>query len=76
MREDRNHLPSTIRARKLKKTLGAFRFPSNSSARLLLTMCRYRMYRQSGKTGFPSVMTLLSALNYLDVYNNMAATFK
>ena len=34
------------------------------------------MYRQSRKTGFPSVMTLLSVLNYLDVYNNMAATFK
>ena len=39
-------------------------------------MCRYRMYRSSRKTGFPTVMTLLSATNYLDVYNNMAETFK
>ena len=34
---------------------------------------RYRMYRKGRKTGFPSVMTLFSAPNYLDVYNNKAA---
>jgi len=33
----------------------------------------YRMYRKGRKTGFPSVMTLFSAPNYLDVYNNKAA---
>lgn len=36
----------------------------------------YRMYRKSRKTGFPSVMTLFSAPNYLDVYNNKAAMVK
>jgi hypothetical protein len=34
------------------------------------------MYRKSRKTGFPSVMTLFSAPNYLDVYNNKAAIVK
>jgi len=34
------------------------------------------MYRKSRKTGFPSVMTFFSALNYLDVYNNKAAMVK
>lgn len=36
----------------------------------------YRMYRKSKKTGFPSVMTIFSAPNYLDVYNNKAAVLK
>ena len=34
------------------------------------------MYRKSRKTGSPSVMTLFSAPNYLDVYNNKAAMVK
>jgi serine/threonine-protein phosphatase 2B catalytic subunit len=33
----------------------------------------FRMYRNIEKTGFPSVITLFSAPNYLDVYNNKAA---
>jgi len=37
---------------------------------------RYRMYRKTRTTGFPSVMTLFSAPNYLDVYNNKAAILK
>ncbi|EMD34648.1 hypothetical protein CERSUDRAFT_116822 [Gelatoporia subvermispora B] len=36
----------------------------------------YRMYRKTRSTGFPSVMTLFSAPNYLDVYNNKAAILK
>lgn len=32
--------------------------------------CRYRMYRKSQTTGFPSLITIFSAPNYLDVYNN------
>ncbi|KAH7098080.1 Metallo-dependent phosphatase [Auriculariales sp. MPI-PUGE-AT-0066] len=36
----------------------------------------YRMYTKSAQTGFPSVMTVFSAPNYLDVYNNKAAYFK
>jgi hypothetical protein len=39
-------------------------------------ICRYRMYRKTRTTGFPSVMTLFSAPNYLDVYNNKAAILK
>eukprot|EP01137_Pigoraptor_chileana_P007312 Opistho-2@52744 len=36
----------------------------------------YRMYRKSQTTGFPSVITIFSAPNYLDVYNNKAAVLK
>ena len=34
------------------------------------------MYRKTRTTGFPSGMTLFSAPNYLDVYNNKAAILK
>ena len=37
---------------------------------------RYRMYRKSQMTGFPSLITIFSAPNYLDVYNNKAAVLK
>ncbi|KAF2864566.1 Metallo-dependent phosphatase [Piedraia hortae CBS 480.64] len=36
----------------------------------------YRMYRKTQTTGFPSVITIFSAPNYLDVYNNKAAVLK
>lgn len=36
----------------------------------------YRMYKKTRTTGFPSVMTIFSAPNYLDVYNNKAAVLK
>lgn len=36
----------------------------------------YRMYRKTRSTGFPSVITMFSAPNYLDVYNNKAAILK
>ena len=36
----------------------------------------YRMYRKSQSTGFPSLITIFSAPNYLDVYNNKAAVLK
>ncbi|OAF64469.1 hypothetical protein A3Q56_07824, partial [Intoshia linei] len=36
----------------------------------------YRMYRKSQLTGFPSLITIFSAPNYLDVYNNKAAIVK
>ncbi|RYO92973.1 hypothetical protein DL766_005363 [Monosporascus sp. MC13-8B] len=35
----------------------------------------YRMYRKT-RTGFPSVITIFSAPNYLDMYNNKAAVLK
>ena len=34
--------------------------------------CRYRLYRKTRTTGFPSVMTLFSASNYLDKDNKAA----
>lgn len=37
---------------------------------LLFSGDRYRMYRKSQTTGFPSLITIFSAPNYLDVYNN------
>ncbi|KAK1788191.1 hypothetical protein P4O66_016653 [Electrophorus voltai] len=37
---------------------------------------KYRMYRKSQTTGFPSLITIFSAPNYLDVYNNKAAVLK
>ncbi|KAG1815063.1 Metallo-dependent phosphatase-like protein [Suillus subaureus] len=36
----------------------------------------YRMYRKTKTTGLLSVMTIFSALNYLDMYNNKAAVLK
>lgn len=36
----------------------------------------FRMYRKSQTTGFPSLITIFSAPNYLDVYNNKAAVLK
>ncbi|CAO3650820.1 unnamed protein product [Mucor hiemalis] len=36
----------------------------------------YRMYRRNNTTSFPAVMTIFSAPNYLDVYNNKAAILK
>ena len=39
-------------------------------------MIRYRMYRKSKTTSFPAVITIFSAPNYLDVYNNKAAVLK
>ncbi|KAG9308175.1 Metallo-dependent phosphatase-like protein [Chiua virens] len=36
----------------------------------------FRMYRKSQGTGFPTLITIFSAPNYLDVYNNKAAVLK
>ncbi|KAJ1984470.1 3',5'-cyclic-nucleotide phosphodiesterase (PDEase) (3':5'-CNP) [Dimargaris verticillata] len=36
----------------------------------------YQMYRKSKSSGFPSVITVFSAPNYLDMYNNKAAIVK
>jgi len=36
----------------------------------------YKMYRRNSATGFPSLITIFSAPNYLDVYNNKAAILK
>lgn len=39
-------------------------------------MSRYRMYRRSRTSGFPSLMTIFSAPNYIDIYNNKAAILR
>eukprot|EP01103_Thecamoeba_quadrilineata_P002766 TRINITY_DN12661_c0_g1_i1.p1 TRINITY_DN12661_c0_g1~~TRINITY_DN12661_c0_g1_i1.p1 ORF type:complete len:580 (+),score=109.00 TRINITY_DN12661_c0_g1_i1:53-1792(+) len=36
----------------------------------------YKMHRKSKETGFPSVITLFSAPNYLDAYNNKGAILR
>ncbi|CAF4370759.1 unnamed protein product, partial [Rotaria sp. Silwood2] len=36
----------------------------------------YRMYKKSPETGFPSLITIFSAPNYCDVYQNKAAIMK
>lgn len=36
----------------------------------------YRMYKNTKTLGFPSLLTLFSAPNYLDTYNNKAAILK
>jgi len=36
----------------------------------------YRMYKKSPTTGFPSLITIFSAPNYLDVYKNKASVLK
>ncbi|EIE88411.1 hypothetical protein RO3G_13122 [Rhizopus delemar RA 99-880] len=36
----------------------------------------YRMYRRSRTSGFPSLMTIFSAPNYIDIYNNKAAILR
>ena len=33
------------------------------------------MYKKSASTGFPSLITIFSAPNYLDVYNNKGKWF-
>lgn len=42
---------------------------------LPLLYLRYRMYRKSQTTGFPSLITIFSAPNYLDVYNNKGMSY-
>ncbi|KAF4697784.1 Serine/threonine-protein phosphatase 2B catalytic subunit alpha [Perkinsus olseni] len=60
---------------------GAMRFLENNS---LLSVIRaheaqlegYKMHRTNEATGFPSVITIFSAPNYCDVYNNKGAVLK
>lgn len=70
---ERNNLLSIIRAHEAQD---AGYIPYYSFIRLLTGHYRYRMYRKTKTTGFPSVMTIFSAPNYLDVYGNKAAVLK
>jgi len=36
----------------------------------------YRLYRQSNRSEFPALITMFSAANYIDVYNNKGAILK
>lgn len=76
---ERNRLLSIIRAHEAQDAgyVPDFPYPNKkNTANERHATHRYRMYRKSRKTGFPSVMTLFSAPNYLDVYNNKAAMVK
>jgi serine/threonine-protein phosphatase 2B catalytic subunit len=69
---ERNRLLSIIRAHEAQDA-GFVKPIFQKWCALTPNVYRYRMYRKGRKTGFPSVMTLFSAPNYLDVYNNKAA---
>ena len=47
-----------------------FQFPIDNLIQVVWSS--YQMYRKTKTTGFPSVMTIFSAPNYLDVYNKAA----
>lgn len=65
-----------------KALLGYYlpKFPVTKKSGILIIFIllhsSYRMYRKSVATGFPSLITIFSAPNYLDVYNNKAAVLK
>ncbi len=42
----------------------------------MLGFSRYKMHATNSKTGFPTVITIFSAPNYCDCYNNKAALLK
>ena len=60
------------------KMLGMFFVPSLWGRMVNPTLCplRYTMYRKTPKRNFPSVITIFSAPNYLDVYHNRGAVLK
>lgn len=59
-----------LKTRGLYFCASATRSSSSSVIFYLNVLYRYRMYRKSQTTGFPSLITIFSAPNYLDVYNN------
>lgn len=72
-----NSLLSVIRAHEAQDAGWVLQIPSAFVLSLVRPVCltldlfsRYRMYRKSQTTGFPSLITIFSAPNYLDVYNN------
>lgn len=72
---DENKLLSIIRAHEAQDAGFALTsLPNLSWAHSYLA--RYRMHRKNDKTGFPSVITLFSAPNYLDSYNNKGAVLR
>jgi serine/threonine-protein phosphatase 2B catalytic subunit len=73
---ERNNLLSIIRAHEAQDAGYIFVLPSECKSNSYVYASRYRMYRKTKSTGFPSVMTIFSAPNYLDVYNNKAAVLK
>ena len=41
-----------------------------------LLVRRYKMHRANERSGFPTVITIFSAPNYCDAYNNKAAVLQ
>ncbi|CAI2166390.1 13754_t:CDS:10 [Funneliformis geosporum] len=76
---EKNGLLSIIRAHEaqdagqvlLKIDIISFKYESRVIKFLNHFINRYRMYRKTKTTGFPSVMTIFSAPNYLDYENNV-----
>ena len=52
----------------LTATMPAFSFSRGTVFSLSSELMKLKMYRKSQTTGFPSLITILSAPNYLDVY--------
>ena len=73
---ERNNLLSIIRAHEAQDAGWHSPYCVLYAIMTLLVAHRYRCYRKTPTTGFPSVMTIFSAPNYLDVYNNKAAVFR
>src|SRR5437016_5678412 len=51
-------------------------FPNTKPQNSYISDPRYTMYRKTPKRNFPSVITIFSAPNYLDVYHNRGAILK
>lgn len=73
-----NNLLSIIRAHEAQDAGWVLKKESLINSRVIMFVgynCSYRMYRKSQTTGFPSLITIFSAPNYLDVYNNKVSVF-
>jgi serine/threonine-protein phosphatase 2B catalytic subunit len=69
-----NQLLSIIRAHEAQDA--GLEWPFLYFVLINLHIFSYRMYKKCQSTGFPSLITIFSAPNYLDVYNNKAAILK
>jgi serine/threonine-protein phosphatase 2B catalytic subunit len=59
-----------------RKMLGMTAFPCFDRSKMSDIINRYTMHRKTPTKKFPSVITIFSAPNYLDVYHNRGAVLK
>lgn len=71
-----NQLLSIIRAHEAQDAGSVKKFVHTKNISFISFRFSYRMYKKCQSTGFPSLITIFSAPNYLDVYNNKAAILK